>query len=165
MSVKFQLKLSHRSFLYHFENADFVWKQKHAVFVHVSLNANELPRPFSRIGLCLYSSNLRWSAKKYILIIMSVVLKSCIKSHNSLNFCAQKAAVIQHVSTKLSSLSCLIALKQSNTHKFMLITWIRYKNTVGYVCESKQPERNRMFILDLCIKWQQRNIQYCCLCC
>ncbi len=35
-------------------------------FMHVSLNANELllPAPFSRIGLCLYSSFLRYSAKK-----------------------------------------------------------------------------------------------------
>ncbi len=34
--------------LYHFENAYIEWKQKQAVFVHVSLNANELllPTPF-----------------------------------------------------------------------------------------------------------------------
>ncbi len=35
--------------LYHFENVNFEWKQKPAVFVHVSLNANELllPAPFA----------------------------------------------------------------------------------------------------------------------
>ncbi len=43
--------------LYHFENAHFEWKQKHAVFVHVSLNTNEqLPATLIfRIGLCLNS--------------------------------------------------------------------------------------------------------------
>ncbi len=53
VSVKFQLKIPHRSLLYNFENAYFEWKQKHAVSVHVSLNANELllPAPFSRIVL------------------------------------------------------------------------------------------------------------------
>ncbi len=40
---------------------------------------------------------------------------------------AQKAAVTRHVSTKLSCLSCLIALKLSNTHKF--VTHTSYKNT------------------------------------
>ncbi len=36
--------------------------------MEVSLNANELlfPAPFSRIGLCLYSSFLRYSAKKHM---------------------------------------------------------------------------------------------------
>ncbi len=45
---------------YYFENAYVKWKQKRAVFVHVSLNANELllPAPFSRTGLCYYSSTL-----------------------------------------------------------------------------------------------------------
>ncbi len=33
--------------LYHFENAYIEWKQKQAVFVHVSLNANELLLPTS----------------------------------------------------------------------------------------------------------------------
>ncbi len=44
--------------LYNLENAYyFEWKKKRTVFVHVSLNANEilLPAPFSRIGLCFYS--------------------------------------------------------------------------------------------------------------
>ncbi len=38
--------------LYDLENAYFEWKQKQAVFVYVSLNANELllPAPFSRIA-------------------------------------------------------------------------------------------------------------------
>ncbi len=79
---------------------------------------------------------------------MSIALKSCVLNHISLNFWytvfwahtseanAQKAAITQHVSPKLSSLSCLIALKQSNTHKFMLKKHISYKNS--YVCEGKQ---------------------------
>ncbi len=52
-------------FLYNFENVYFERKER-AVFVHVSLNANELllPAPFSRIGLCLYSSYLKYSVKK-----------------------------------------------------------------------------------------------------
>ncbi len=33
VSVTFQLKIPHRSLLYHFENAYFEWKQKHAVLV------------------------------------------------------------------------------------------------------------------------------------
>ncbi len=69
VSVKFQLKISHiyDNLWCHFENAYFEWKQKHAVFVHVSLNANELllPAPFSRM-LWLYSSYLRYSAKKHV---------------------------------------------------------------------------------------------------
>ncbi len=54
--------------LYHFENAYFEWKQEDAVFVHVSLNENELLLlvPFSRIVLWLYSSFLRYSAKKHL---------------------------------------------------------------------------------------------------
>ncbi len=53
VSVKFQLKKPTDHLFYHFENAYFEWKQKQAVFVHVSLNANVLlfPTPFSRIGL------------------------------------------------------------------------------------------------------------------
>ncbi len=56
-----KLKISPQ-ILYHFENDYFEWKQKHAIFMHVPLNANELllPAPFSRIGLYLYSSYLRW---------------------------------------------------------------------------------------------------------
>ncbi len=127
--------------LYHFENAE-----KHAVFMHVTLNVNELllPTIFSRIVLYFYSSYLRYSAKKNIclvLIIMSIVLwfKSCVLNPISLNFwytdfwihtseaCTQKAAATWHVS-KLSSLSCLIALKRSNTHKIVK----------SCVCEAKQ---------------------------
>ncbi len=120
--------------LYHFENAYFEWKQKQAVFMHVSLNANELLllAPFSRIGLCLY---LRYCAKKHLFGFDYHAYRTeimCFNSHISLNLwytvfwahtsetCAQKVAVIRHVSTKLSSLSCLIALKLSNTHRFML---------------------------------------------
>ncbi len=68
VSVKLQLKIPHRSLIYHFENDYFEWKQKHAVFVHFSLNANELllPAPFSRIELRHYSSFLRYSDKKHL---------------------------------------------------------------------------------------------------
>ncbi len=49
--VKFQIKIPHRSVIILF----CCWKQKHNVFAHVSLNANELllPALFYRIGLCL----------------------------------------------------------------------------------------------------------------
>ncbi len=69
VSVKFHLKMPHRSFIISFfENAYFEWKQKHAIFVHVSLNTNELllPAPFSRTGLSLYSWYLWYSAKKHL---------------------------------------------------------------------------------------------------
>ncbi len=54
------------------ENAYFEWKQKHAVFMHSSLNANELllPAPFSRIGLCLYSSYLDTLLKKTEIVLL-----------------------------------------------------------------------------------------------
>ncbi len=89
-SVMFQLKIPTDHLLYHSENVYLEQKQKHAVSVHVSLNENELllPTPFSRIGLCLYSWYIRYSAKKNIclvLIIMSISLKSCILNHISLN--------------------------------------------------------------------------------
>ncbi len=42
VSVMFQLKIPPIDhLLYHFENAHFEWKQKHAVLVYVSLIANE----------------------------------------------------------------------------------------------------------------------------
>ncbi len=64
----FSSKYPTDNLLYHFENAYFDWKQKHAVFAHASLNANELllTTPFSRIGPCLYSSYLRYFAKKHL---------------------------------------------------------------------------------------------------
>ncbi len=66
VSVNSQLKIPHRSFIISFKNAFFEWKQK-PVFVHVSLNANELllPTPFSRIGL-LCSWYRRYTAKKHV---------------------------------------------------------------------------------------------------
>ncbi len=79
--VKFQFKYPTDHLLFHFEHAYFEWKQKHTVFVHVSLNANELfllPTPFSRIGLWLFSY-LRHSGEKNIclvFIIMSIMLKT-----------------------------------------------------------------------------------------
>ncbi len=114
-----------------------------------------LPAHFSRIGLCLQSWYIRYFVKKktkknicLVLIIMSILLKSSILNHIILNFWyrvigahtsearAQKATVTRHVSTKLSSLSCLIALKLSNTHTFILIT--RVTKRVSYVCEGEQ---------------------------
>ncbi len=138
------------NFLYHFENAYISWKQKHTVFVHVSLNATELllSAPFSRIvgAFTAWSSDTLAKNICLVLIIMSVLLKSCILNNFGLNFLytvfwahtsearAQKAAVTWYASTKLSS---LLMLKLSNTHKFMLKTHVSYKNSC-YVCESKQ---------------------------
>ncbi len=64
VSVKFQLKIPMYCIILKMPE----WKQKHSVFVPLSLNANELllPAPFSRIGLCLYSSYLKYSAKKHL---------------------------------------------------------------------------------------------------
>ncbi len=101
--------------LFQFENACFELKQKQAVFVLVSLNANELllSALFSRIGLCLDISYRRYSAKKtYVLIIMSIMLKTCVLmpyQFKRLIYCmvfwehtsegrTQKAAVTWHVS-------------------------------------------------------------------
>ncbi len=55
--------------LYHFENA-YLGRSRNALlmrFLNVSLNANELllPAPFSRTELFLYSSFLKYSAKKH----------------------------------------------------------------------------------------------------
>ncbi len=68
VSVKIQLKILHRWFIISFWKCLFWVVAEHAVFMHVSLNANELllPAPFSRIGLCLYSWHLRYSAKKHL---------------------------------------------------------------------------------------------------
>ncbi len=65
------------------QNTRLFWVEAEAgCFAHVSLNANErCPHPFSRIVLCLYSFYLQISAKINIclvLIIMSMVLKSCV---------------------------------------------------------------------------------------
>ncbi len=78
---------------HHFENAYFEWKQEQSVFVHVSLNANELlfPAPFSRIELRLYRSYLRYCAKNIclVLIIMSIALNSCVlKPYQFKRLCA-----------------------------------------------------------------------------
>ncbi len=89
-SVKLNSKYPTDNLLHHCENAYFEWKQEQAVFVHVSLNANELlfPAPFSRIELRLYRSYRRYCAKNIclVLIIMFIALKSCILNHISLNF-------------------------------------------------------------------------------
>ncbi len=65
MCMYFSSKYPTDHLLYHFENVNFEWK----LFVHVSLNANEmlLPTPFSRTGLCLYSSYLKYFAKKHLI--------------------------------------------------------------------------------------------------
>ncbi len=136
--LSFSSKYPTDNLLHHFENAYFEWKQKHVVFMHVSLNANELllPAPFPEWD-CAFTAGTSCTLLKntcLVLIIMYIALKSCILNHISLNLWyrvfwahtseahAQKAAVTWHVSTKLSSLSCLIVLKLSNTHKFMLKT-------------------------------------------
>ncbi len=48
----------------------YEWKQKQAVFMLVSLNANELllSAPFSRIGHVPYSSYLRYTAKNVCMV-------------------------------------------------------------------------------------------------
>ncbi len=129
--------------------------------MHVSLNANELllPAPFSRIGLCLYISYLRCSAKKKHLFGFDYhVYHTEIINFKPYQFklliygflSAQKAAVRQYVSTNLSSLSCLIVLKLSNTHKFILKTHISYKNS--RLCLRRQTAGKEIacLILDLC---------------
>ncbi len=117
----------------------FEWKQKHAIHV--------------RIGLCLYSSFLRYSAKKHLVfIIISVVLKSSVLNCISFNFWYMVFWALNTLSTKLSSLSSYIALKLSNTHKFMLKTHMSYKNSVNV----NSWERNHVYISSM---WQQRYIQ------
>ncbi len=68
VSVNFSSKHPTDLLLYHFENAYFEWKQKHAVFVHVSLNANELllPAPFSRIEWGNYDVRTRKSNSPWV---------------------------------------------------------------------------------------------------
>ncbi len=91
-----------------------------------------------------------------VLMIMSIMLKSCIFNHISLKILiygflsahTQKMAVTQHVSTKLSYLSCLIVLKHYYTHKFMRKT---YELQKSQLCRKVNSwERNCMFIFDLC---------------
>ncbi len=136
--------------------------------VHVSLNVNELllPAHFSRIWLFLYSSYLRYSAKKIIclvMIIMSIVLKSCVLKPYQFKLLiygflsAQKAwhvcnnQVLFHV---LLRLSCHI-----HTSLCWKNTWAT--KTQPYMSvKINNWERNCIFILDWCIKWQKRNIQY-----
>jgi len=51
VSVNFKLKIPHRWFIIPCCKCIFEWKERHAVFVHVSLNANELlPRPLPEEG-------------------------------------------------------------------------------------------------------------------
>ncbi len=91
------------------------------------------PIPLSRIGLCLYSCTSDTLLKKIclVLIIMSIVLKSCILNSISLKLLIDERQFLSaqhpkhthkkrlftlHVSTKLSSLSCLIALITCQIH-------------------------------------------------
>ncbi len=132
VSVTFQLKIPHISFIISF------WKC--LFWVEVSLNTNYLlfPAPLFQnraVPLQLVRQRLPKNIC-LVLIIMSIALKSCALNHFRLIFWftvfwvhtyearAQKAAVTWHV----SSLSCLIVLKLSNIHKFMLKTPMSYKN-------------------------------------
>ncbi len=77
--------------LYNFENAYFKWNQKLAVFVHVSLNANELLLPAlffqnRAVPLQLIPQILCQKNTCLVLIIMYIALKSCVFNHISLNF-------------------------------------------------------------------------------
>ncbi len=58
----------HRSFIISIWKLLF-WVEAETRCFRVSLNANELllPAPFSRIELCLYSSYLKYTAKKHLL--------------------------------------------------------------------------------------------------
>ncbi len=126
VSEKFQLKISHRSFIISFWKCLFWVKAETHCFRACLFKCKwaAAPHPFSRIGPCLYSSYLGYSAKKHLFLfwLSCLSLKSCILNHISLNLWytvfwvhtseanAQKAAVTRHVSAKLGSLSCLIAL-------------------------------------------------------
>ncbi len=80
MWLSFSSKYPTDHVLYNFENAYFEWKQKHAVFVHVSLNANELllPPPFPEEGCAFTAHSDKKKKLCLILNIMSIVLKTCI---------------------------------------------------------------------------------------
>ncbi len=68
---------------------------------------------------------------------------------------AQNPAVTQHVSNKLSLLSCLIVLKLSNI-KFMLKN-TQVTKTVSYVSEGKHlGNKSHVYIRSV---WQTHNIQ------
>ncbi len=113
------------------------------------------PRPLFQnmaVPLHLISDNLHICLD---FIIMSIALKSWVLKPYQFKLLiysflsAQKAAVTQHLSTKLSSFSSLIALKLSNTHKFMLKSHIK-QSVMSEKVNSR--ERNYMLVLDLCIK-------------
>ncbi len=100
---------------------------KQAVLVHVSLKCKwaAVPHPFFQNRAAPLQLVPKISAKNIclVLITMSIALKSSnwkpYQFKLDIRFvrmCAQKQAK-WHVSTKPSSLSCLIALKLSNTHK------------------------------------------------
>ncbi len=126
VSEKFQLKISHRSFIISFWKCLFWVKAETHCFRACLFKCKwaAAPHPFSRIGPCVYSSYLGYSAKKHLFLfwLSCLSLKSCILNHISLNLWytvfwvhtseanAQKAAVTRHVCAKLGTLSCLIAL-------------------------------------------------------
>ncbi len=145
MSVTFQLKIP-QIIIYCFEMHILSGSRMlfHACLFKCKWAA--APRPLFQNRALLYSSYLGYSAKNIslVLIIMSIGLKSGVLKPDHFTFLiytvfwahtsGQRAAVTWHVNTKLSSLSCLIVLKLSNTLKFML------KNTrvTKSVCEGKQ---------------------------
>ncbi len=135
--------------LYHFENTYFVWKQKHAFVMNVSLNANELmlPAQFSRIGLCLYSLYLRYSAKRYLFGFDYYVYHAEIMHTSEAR--AQKADVTWCVST-ISFLPCLIAHRLSITHIKPTLKTHELQKALVMSVKVNSWERNCMFILDLC---------------
>ncbi len=113
------------------------------------------PRPLFQnmaVPLHLVSDNLHICL---VFIIMSIALNSWVLKLYQFKLLiysflsAQKVAVTQHLSTKLSPLSSRIALKLSNTHKFMLKSHIKQSVMSEKV---NSWERNCMLILDMCIK-------------
>ncbi len=73
----FSWKYPTDNLLYHFENAYFEWKQKRAIFMHVSLNVNEM---LFNDG-CGFTDTLLKNNICLVLIIIFIVLKSCILNH------------------------------------------------------------------------------------
>ncbi len=130
VSVTFRLKIPHSSFLISFSKCLFWMEAETCCFCACLFKCKwaAAPRPLFQnrtMQLVTYSLYFRYSAKNIclVLIIMSIALKPIVLNHISLNFWyrvfwvhtsearTQKAAITRHVSTKLSSLSCLIALK------------------------------------------------------
>ncbi len=96
--------------------------------------------PVSYRGLCIVICIVSWLCWWYTALVHTS------KSH-------AQSKLTRHASTKLSSLSCLIALKLSNTQVYVKN---RVTKTVGYVCDGKQlGKKSHVYIRSV---WQQRNI-------